>query len=115
MSIGSFFRDKISIVGAKIGGMIGGSIGGPTGAAIGAEIGGKAGSLFEKKAGDSQFELVNTAISPPRFNKLLGTSAAGMAKRASMASIKTVDADTLNAEWQYRLNRYLVTKKYYKV
>ena len=32
-----------------------------------------------------------------------------------MSSIKTVDADTLNAEWQYRLNRYLVTKKYYKV
>jgi|TARA_R100001082_G_C4229472_1_gene102597 hypothetical protein len=115
MSIGSFFRDAISNVGGQIGGMIGGSIGGPTGAAIGQRIGQKAGSLFEKKEGDSKFELVNTAIAPPRFNKMLGTSAAGMAKRASMASIKTVDADTLNAEWQYRLNRYLVTKKYYKV
>tara|TARA_R100001440_G_scaffold74840_1_gene100760 strand:- start:5791 stop:6138 length:348 start_codon:yes stop_codon:yes gene_type:complete len=115
MSIGSFFRDKISSVGAKLGGAIGGSIFGPTGAVVGAEIGGKAGSLFEKKEGDSKFELVNTAIAPPRFSKMLGTSAAGMAKRASMSSIKTVDADTLNAEWQYRLNRYLVTKKYYKV
>ena len=115
MSIGSFFRDAISNVGGQIGGMIGGSIGGPTGAAIGTKIGSKAGSLFEKKAGDSEFELVNPAVAPPRFSKMLGTSAAGMAKRASMSSIKTVDADTLNAEWQYRLNRYLVTKKYYKV
>tara|TARA_R100001443_G_scaffold8570_2_gene17973 strand:+ start:70 stop:417 length:348 start_codon:yes stop_codon:yes gene_type:complete len=115
MSIGSFFRDAISNVGGQLGGMIGGSIGGPTGAAIGTRIGSKAGSLFEKKVGGGEFELVNTAVAPPRFSKMLGTSSPGMAKRASMSAIKTVDADTLNAEWAYRTNRYLITKKYYKV
>jgi hypothetical protein len=47
----------------------------------------------------------------------MGFSSPGMARRGSargMSSpVKTVDADTINAEWNYRLKRYLVDMRYF--
>ena len=105
----SLFRKGITADGA----WIGNTIAGPTGGIIGGEL---AGSLVDKKIGGmGEFRPVNTAITAPKFSKMsMSAYAPGMAKKASSVSTKTVDADTLNAEWNYRLNRYLVTKRYYK-
>jgi len=108
-NIKDIFKKGVTAAGA----WVGNTIGGPKGAAIGGEI---AGSLFEKKIGGSgEFEVVNTAVSPPRFSKVMGFRNPGMAKntRPMYANMKTVDADTLNAEWNYRLRRYYTMKRYY--
>jgi hypothetical protein len=33
--------------------------------------------------------------------------------RGMISPVKTVDADTINAEWNYRLKRYLVDMRYF--
>ena len=69
MSIGSFFRDKISDAAGWVGGAIGGAIGGPEGAAIGKGIGEKVGGLFEKKPGADKWSPISTAVKPPSFSR----------------------------------------------
>ena len=95
-----------------------GSIFGPVGAAKGAEIGGGlADSLMSKRAGGGEFQLVDTRVTPPSSGGMMGFSSPGMARRGSargMSSpVKTVDAETINAEWNYRLKRYLVDMRYF--
>ena len=103
------FKGAVKSAATWAGSTIGG-IFGPVGAAKGAEIGGGlADSLMSKRAGGGEFQLVDTRVTPP--------SSPGMARRGSargMSSpVKTVDADTINAEWNYRLKRYLVDMRYF--
>ena len=108
MSIGSFFRDKISDAAGWVGGAIGGAIGGPEGAAIGKGIGEKVGGLFTKLPGASEqpWSPINTSVGIPSYGGRMSSYKAGAAQ-APDVRMKTVDAETLNAEWEYRLTKGL--------
>ena len=62
-------------------------------------------SLMEKKAGGSGgWQPTDTSVASPQLgNWNMGTYKAGDAR--SPDRIKTVDADTLNREWEHRLER----------
>ena len=97
-------------------GWVGNLIGGTKGAAIGVSI---ADSLMSKKAGGGEFQIMDTSITPPSLgSSMMGFRSPGRAGRASTRGMtggpKTVDADTLTAEWNYRLKRYLVDMRYFK-
>ena len=64
-------------------------------------------SLMEKKAGGSgNWQPTDTSVTPPSLSSYgsIGPYRAGDATAPS-APMKTVDADTLNREWEYRLER----------
>jgi len=64
-------------------------------------------SLMEKKAGGSgSWQPTDTSVTPPSLSRYgnLGPYRAGDATAPS-APMKTVDADTLNREWEFRLER----------
>ena len=73
-------------------------------------------SLMEKKAGGSgQWQPVDTSagISVPSTGSYnVGFDRAGSAKAPDLR-MKTVDGDTLNAEWEYRLKKGLRDKNLY--
>jgi len=108
MSIGNIFKGAVSKAAGWVGGAIGGAIGGPTGAAVGKSIGEKVGGLFTKKPGaDQDWEPVSTAVTPPNYSGYsLSTYKAGKGQGPDVR-MKTVDAETLNAEWEYRLTKGL--------
>jgi hypothetical protein len=90
---------------------VGTTLGGETGGNIADKI---TGSLFEKKAGGGEFEVIDTRVTPPSTGGLMGFRSPGKAGSSSMRNAaKTVDADTLTAEWNYRLKRYLVDMRYF--
>jgi len=90
---------------------VGNTIGGPTGAAIGGRI---ADSLLTKKVGGGDFEVMDTRVTPPSTGGMMGfTSPKRSGSGMSMNQPKTVDAETLTAEWNYRLKRYLVDMRYF--
>ena len=91
---------------------VGTTLGGETGGNIADKI---TGSLFEKKAGGGEFEVIDTRVTPPSTGGLMGFKSPGKAGGSSMmrGGAKTVDADTLTAEWNYRLKRYLVDMRYF--
>ena len=64
-------------------------------------------SLMEKKAGGSgNWQPTDTSVTPPSLSGYgnIGPYRAGDA-RAPDIRMKTVDADTLNREWEFRLER----------
>ena len=64
-------------------------------------------SLMEKKAGGSgSWQPTDTSVASPSLSRYgnLGPYRAGDATAPS-APMKTVDADTLNREWEFRLER----------
>ena len=70
------------------------------------------GSLLEKKMGGDNWQPVDTSsgISAPSTGAYaMKTYAAGSA-RGTDVRMKTVDADTLTAEWEYRLEKSLRKK-----
>ena len=91
---------------------VGTTLGGPTGGEIADRI---TGSLFEKKAGGGEFQIQDTSITPPSLgSSMMGFRSPGRSGVANMrGAAKTVDADTLTAEWNYRLKRYLVDMRYF--
>ena len=70
-------------------------------------------SLMEKKAGGSgEWSPVDTSAGisiPSTGSYTVGFQKAGSAKSPDLR-MKTVDADTLNAEWEYRLKKGLRDK-----
>ena len=106
-SIGNALKGAVSGAAAWAGTAIGGAIGGPTGAKIGGSIGAKIGtSLMTKKAGGGDYEIQSTAVAPPNLGQFGNISAYRPGEaRGVEQSLKTVDADTLNAEWEYRLTK----------
>ena len=93
-------------------GWVGNLIAGPKGAAVGVSI---ADSLMSKKAGGGEFQIQDTSITPPSLGaSMMGFRSPGRSGVANMrGAAKTVDADTLTAEWNYRLKRYLVDMRYF--
>jgi hypothetical protein len=108
MSIGNIFKGAVSKAAGWVGGAIGGAIGGPTGAAIGKGIGEKVGGLFTKLPGasDQPWSPIDTSVSMPSYGGRMSSYKAGAAQ-APDVRMKTVDAETLNAEWEYRLTKGL--------
>ena len=93
-------------------GWVGNLVAGPKGAAVGVSI---ADSLMSKKAGGGEFQIMDTSVTPPSLgSSMMGFRSPGKSRTASMTGgPKTVDADTLTAEWNYRLKRYLVDMRYF--
>jgi outer membrane lipoprotein SlyB len=112
-SVGNIVKGAVSKTGSWIGSTIGGAVGGPTGSKIGAVIGSKVSGLFEKKPGASDFELIDTSVRAPSYGSYsMRTQPMGEAQAPSMR-MKTVDAETLNAEWEYRLTKGLRNRNLY--
>ena len=91
-----------------------GGIGGGGGWGTALSLAGKIGSsLMEKKAGGSgEWSPVDTSAGisvPGTSTYTMGFAKAGSAKSPNMR-MKTVDGDTLNAEWEYRLKKGLRDK-----
>jgi len=102
-SIGNVLKGAVSGAAA----WAGSAIGGPTGAAIGGSIFSKIGSsLMTKKAGGGDYEIQDTSVAAPNLGQFGNISSyrPGEAKGVDQA-LKTVDADTLNTEWEYRLTK----------
>ena len=96
--------------------MMGGGAGGGKGSWLTTALslaGRVGGSLLEKKmGGGGDWQPVDTSagISAPSTGAYsMGTYKAGMARGANVR-MKTVDADTLTAEWEYRLEKSLRKK-----
>ncbi len=94
-------------------GWVGNLVAGPKGAAVGVSI---ADSLMSKKAGGGEFQIMDTSVTPPSLgSSMMGFRSPGRSGVANMrGAAKTVDADTLTAEWNYRLKRYLIDLSYFK-
>ena len=109
-AIGSLFKAGSAAV-KTFGGSVGGGGGGFSTLGLIGKIGS---SLMEKKTGgDGNWQPVDTSagISTPSTGSYnVGSERAGSAK-APDVRLKTVDADTLNAEWEYRLKKGLRDKK----
>ena len=107
-NIGKIFKGTISNAAIWAGSAIGSAVGGPTGSKIGGAIGGKiATSLMTKKPGHGQWAPIDTSVAPPQLGDYsMSTQAMGDARSPDMR-MKTVDVDTLNAEWEYRLTKGL--------
>jgi len=109
----NIIKGAVGKAGARIGSTLGGSVGSTTGSKIGAMIGSKVGGLFEKKPGAGDFQLVDTRVSAPSLGSYsMRTQAMGEAQAPSMR-MKTVDGETLNAEWEYRLTKGLRNRNLY--
>ena len=110
-TIGKVFKAGSAAVKTFGGGAGGGSLGG-WGTALNL-IGSVGSSLMEKKAGGSgNWQPVDTSagISVPSTGSYnVGFDRAGSAKAPDLR-MKTVDGDTLNAEWEYRLKKGLRDK-----
>ena len=106
-SIGNALKGAVSGVAGWVGKTVGGAIGGPTGAKIGGSIFSKIGSsLMTKKAGGGDYEIQDTSVAAPNLGQFGNISAYRPGEaRGVEQSLKTVDADTLNAEWEYRLTK----------
>jgi len=108
MNIGNIFKGAVSKAAGWVGGAIGGAIGGPTGATIGKGIGEKVGGLFTKLPGsDEPWSPISTSVKPPSYSGYSLTTYKSGEGRSPDVSLKTVDAETLNAEWEYRLTKGL--------
>ena len=106
-SIGNALKGAVSGVAGWVGKTVGGAIGGPTGAKIGGSIFSKIGSsLMTKKAGGGDYEIQDTSVAAPNLAQFGNMSSYRPGEaRGVEQSLKTVDADTLNAEWEYRLTK----------
>ena len=106
-SIGNALKGAVTGAAAWAGSAIGGAIGGPTGAKIGGTLFSRIGSsLMEKKAGGGDFAIQDTSGAAPNLGQFGNLSAyrPGEAKGVDQR-LTTVDADTLNQEWEYRLTK----------
>ena len=107
-NIGKIFKGAISNAATWVGSAISGAVGGPTGSKIGGTIGGKiATSLMTKKPGHGQWAPIDTSVAPPQLGEYSMSTYKMSDASAPDIKMKTVDADTLNAEWEYRLTKGL--------
>ena len=113
-SITNALKNPIAAATEWIGTTVGGKIGGPTGATVGQKIGKAVGGLFEKKPGASEpFRPIDTSVQALSLGSYsMRTQAMGDAQSPSMR-MKTVDGETLNAEWEYRLTKGLRNRNLY--
>ena len=96
---------KVALVGTA--GWIGGSVAGPTGRKIGTALGA---SLM----GSSGATSGGMMVSPPNLSRYM---VGGKEARVAGATERVPGAENaaqLNSDWEYRLNRYLVRRKYFE-
>ena len=104
----NIFKSAVTGFTTWVGKTIGGAVGGPTGAAIGEKLGSAVSGLFEKKPGADKWSPISTAVKPPSFSGYTEkTSYPSGEGRGPDVRLTTVDAETLNAEWEYRLTKGL--------
>ena len=106
-SIGNALKGAVSGAATWAGTAIGGAIGGPTGAKIGGSIGSRIGSsLMNKKAGGGEYQIQDTSVTAPNLSQFgnMSTYTPGDARGVDQR-LRTVDAETLNREWEERLTR----------
>ena len=106
-SISKIFKGAIGNVATWAGSTIGGAIGGPTGAKIGGALGSRIGSsLTTKLAGGGDYQIQDTGVTAPNLSQFgdMATYRPGEARGVNQR-LSTVDADTLNAEWEARLTK----------
>jgi hypothetical protein len=99
---------KVALVGTA--GWIGGSVAGPTGSKIGTAL---AGSLLGGGAAGGQ-SGGGSMVSPPNLSRFM---VGGERSRFAGATDRVPSAENaaqLNSDWEYRLNRYLVRRKYFE-
>ena len=111
-AIGSVFKGASSAV-KTFGGSLGGGGGGFSTLGLIGKIGS---SLMEKKAGGSgEWQPVDTAAGgvPNLSGYYVKKFDTAGSARAPDLRMKTVDGDTLNAEWEYRLKKGLRDKNLY--
>ena len=108
-AIGSIFKGASAAV-KTFGGSVGKGGGGFSTLGLIGKIGS---SLMEKKTGgDGNWQPVDTSAGisiPSTGSYTVGFQKAGSAKSPDLR-MKTVDGDTLNAEWEYRLKKGLRDK-----
>jgi|TARA_E500000305_G_scaffold74542_1_gene60283 hypothetical protein len=106
-SIGNALKGAVTGAAAWAGSAIGGAIGGPTGAKIGGTLFSRIGSsLMDKKAGGGDYQIQDTSVAAPNLSSFgnLSSYRPGEARGVDQR-LTTVDADTLNQEWEYRLTK----------
>ncbi len=106
-SISKIFKGAVSNATTWVGSTIGGAIGGPTGAKIGGALGSRIGSsLTTKLAGGGEYQIQDTGVTAPNLSQFgdMATYRPGEASGVNQR-LSTVDADTLNAEWEARLTK----------
>ena len=97
---------KTAIVAAA--GFFGAKFFGPKGAKIGSTL---ASSLMSSPTESNSRQYVPRSVNLKQFS--MPTYAMTKARGSEMPMLHT-DADKLNQEWEYRLNRYLVRRKYFE-
>ena len=114
-SIGNALKGAVSGAAAWAGSAIGGVIGGPTGAKIGGALGGSLSkSLMTKKTGGGDYQIQDTSVAAPNLSSFgnLSSYRPGEARGVDQR-LTTVDADTLNQEWEYRLEKGFKKQRLY--
>ena len=99
--IGDIVRGAVKAAGGWVGSLIAGE----PGRAVGSKL---TESLLTKLPGDdSGFEPINTMVQPQRFGGRMGFARARRAMTTNKAyTAPTVNAESLYAAWDNRLNRY---------
>jgi uncharacterized protein YcfJ len=98
---------KVALVGTA--GWIGGKYGGATGKKIGTAL---AGSLFSGGAAGGQSG--GSMVSPPNLSRFMVRGETSRFAGATDRVPSAENAAQLNSDWEYRLNRYLVRRKYFE-
>ena len=99
---------KVALVGTA--GWIGGSVAGPTGSKIGTAL---AGSLFGGGAAGGQ-SGGGSMVSPPNLSRFMVGGERSRFAGSNRDIPDAVPVGQLNSDWEYRLNRYLVRRKYFE-
>ena len=98
---------KVALVGTA--GWIGGSVAGPTGKKIGTALGA---SLLGGGAGGSASG--GSMVAPPNLSRFMVGGERSRFAGSNRDIPDAVNASQLNSDWEYRLNRYLVRRKYFE-
>ena len=104
MKLGNIF--KTAIVAAA--GFFGAKFFGPKGGKIGSTL---ASSLMSSPTEDDSRRYVPRSVNLKQFDMPIYPMT--KARGSQMPMLRT-DADELNQKWEYRLNRYLVRRKYFE-
>ena len=99
---------KVALVGTA--GWIGGSVAGPTGKKIGTALGA---SLFGGGAAGGQ-SGGGSMVAPPNLSRFMVGGERSRFAGSNRDIPDAVNASQLNSDWEYRLNRYLVRRKYFE-
>tara|TARA_R100000234_G_C4925672_1_gene146155 strand:- start:118 stop:456 length:339 start_codon:yes stop_codon:yes gene_type:complete len=99
MNIGKWIKGAVIDASGYVGNLVGGPVGEKVGRKITTEL------LTKEEGDNSGFQPISTAVSPVRFSSNFPYSRPPRS-RASVDYAKAVNAQTLNAFWETRFDRY---------